>query len=182
MTESKLPDLADFWLPESEAEITDPRIHLWKELCDRGVEIRGAVEVEDSNCPPSFLGVSAGWAHTIFHGEHTRDTFSTDLAAAVVRLAELIADVYSPFEPIRFYRDAVASYGVSPYTFRGSECPFDLRLIGMVERSISIPIVGDDEPVHGPGIKWYLSTMVVPDKDRDKDVYVGYDYGQNYDG
>jgi hypothetical protein len=52
----------------------------------------------------------------------------------------------------------------------------------MVERSIPVPIEGEEDPGYAPGLKWYLSTMVVPDPERDADVHVGYDWGSNYDG
>jgi hypothetical protein len=173
------PELADFWLPEDEADIGEPRIDLWKALTDRDVIIAPAVEVPEPNCPPSFLGISSGWSHTTAHGPHDREIFFEDLARATGIFADMIAKEYNPFEPIRFYREAVASYGISPYTFAGGEFPFDVRLIGMIERSI--PYEHEGEQLWAPGIKWYLSTMIVPHKERDADVHIGYDYGSKYD-
>lgn len=172
-------ELVDFWLPENEFMIGDPRIALWKALTDRKVIIVDAVEVENPECPPSFLGISSGWAHTTAHGPHTMRVFNEDLRHCIDVLADLIAEEYNPFEPIRFYRPALASFGISPYTFTGRECPFDLRVIGMAERSIGVEHEG--EAIYAPGLKWYLSTMIVPNPERDRDVHVGVDYGAQYD-
>lgn len=172
--------LADFWLPDSNEDIGDPRPGIWHELITRNVTIAEPFEVEkNTKCPPSFLGVSAGWYHTIDHGPQTEEIFRDDLQGAIIRFADLIAEKYNPFEPILFYRPAVASYGVSPYSFEGGDMPFDVRIIGMVEQSIPFDV--DGERRWAPGVKWWLSTMIVPNEKRDAEVHVGYDWGANYD-
>lgn len=176
--------LADFWLPENEDAIGDPRPAIWSAMIERGVSIDELVEVEkNTNCPPSFLGVSCGWYHTIDHGPQDEATFRKDLEGAVERFVDMIAEKYDPFQPIQFYRDANPSYGVSPFTFTGGGMPFDLRLIGMVEHSIvmEVEVDGGKERISSPGVKWFLSTMIVPDKDRDAEVRVGHDWGTKYD-
>lgn len=173
--------LADFWLPDSEEDIGDPRQAITQGLVTLKVDIEDAIEVDPNpKCPPSFLGISCGWYHTVDHGPQDEETFREDLQGAIDRFVELISKKYNPFQPIRFYRDANPSYGISPFTFTGDEAPFDLRLIGMVERSIGYEYQG--EKIYAPGVKWFLSTMVVPDKERDAEVHVGYDWGSAYDG
>lgn len=174
------PELADFWLPEDEADVGDPRPMLHGLLVERGVTIEDPIVVEDVKCPPSFLGISSGVVHTVDMGPYTRDVFIDDLSNLVKNLADLIAKDYNPFQPIRFYQPAYSSYGISPYTFSGDEHPFDLRLIGMAERSIVLEVEGEKHSA--PGIKWYLTTMITPNKERDKGVYVATDWGSQFDG
>jgi len=177
-----IPDVitAQHWLPSSEKDFffsgVDPRSKLYHDI--EKVIIKPTIVMDDPEKPKPVKIISSWWIHADIHGVMTPSIFHCDLIMGLSELATTIREDQDPFQPVRLYKEANNAYGVGYFDFRGSQYPFDLRVV--VQFGTWQFTTDEGKLLNSSGFKFSIATLVLP-TESDRDIYVGHDFGKMFD-